>query len=94
LVIALEAATAHRSVDSSRRLVAFAVGCTLYALWMLVIRNGESIVPRLENAPVIAWALTLATVAISYYFALRPRERGRSPHMGTQPEALSAVESR
>lgn len=71
-LVALEAATAHRSVSWRRRVPALASGAALYALLMIVIEKGPLLVPKLDSAPPLAWALAAILLMIPAIFALRP----------------------
>lgn len=84
-LVALEAATAHRSISLRRRVPALLSGIALYALLMIVIRNGSLTIPRLARAPSLAWAFALITMGIPIAFALRSvRAPGdESNHRGT-----------
>jgi hypothetical protein len=71
-LVALEAATAHRTISWRRRAPALISGIALYALLMIVIRNGSETVPRLARASSLAWAYALLTMGLPMACALRP----------------------
>jgi hypothetical protein len=71
-LVALEAATAHWSISWRERVPALISGIALYALLMIVIRNGSVAVPHLARSPSLAWAFALLTMGIPIACALRP----------------------
>jgi hypothetical protein len=81
-LVVLEAATARRSISWRRRAPALVCGGALYALLMIVIRNGTASIPILSGAPSLAWGLAAITVGVPVMFALRPvKSVGRNtPH--------------
>jgi hypothetical protein len=91
-LVVLEAATAHRSITWRRRAPALVCGAALYALLMLVIRNGTASIPILSDAPSLAWAFVAMTIAIPAMFALRRAKSadGDALHDGRVTIALLA----
>lgn len=71
LVIALEGATANRSIPGESRALAAIVGGALCLGWIFAVRSAPSVVPFLRIRPVLAWFLLLSTLAISALVSLR-----------------------
>jgi PAP2 superfamily len=72
-IVALEAATARRSVSLRRRAPAIVLGILLYAMWMVIIHKTPSTLPVLESNPAIMWLLSATTIGVSVAVALRRR---------------------
>jgi hypothetical protein len=72
-LVALEAATAHRTIPSTRRVVLFVIGVIMYSAWIVAIRNAPATIPWLAAAPWLVWVLVLVTLGVSAVIALRHR---------------------
>ena len=70
-IVALEAATARRSVSLRRRAPAIVLGILLYGMWMAIIYKTPSTLPVLESYPAIIWLLSATTIGVSVAVALR-----------------------
>jgi hypothetical protein len=71
-IVALEAATAHRTIPLRRRVAPLVSGVVVYAGWMVAIRSAPVSAPFLERHAAITWMLVLLTIAVPSWFALRP----------------------
>lgn len=86
-LIALEAATATRSMAFFRRMSAIVVGLVVYFSWIAAIRNAPQTLPTLLASPLLLWFLVIATLMLSAFFALRfQRLSVRSTCVGAFPE--------
>jgi hypothetical protein len=71
VMVALEAAAAHRVVRSFTRVRAFTLGGLLYAVWMTLVRAGQVSIPFLLSQQGVMWTLALASLAAPLCVALR-----------------------
>ncbi len=69
-IVALEAATAHRTIPFRRRIGPIVAGLILYGGWMIAIRNAPVSIPFLTAHPALVWLLVVVTIAIPSWLAL------------------------
>lgn len=84
-VVALEAASAHRSIAMGKRARAIAAGLVLFVAWIVAVRRAPVIVPFLASHSIVMWTFTVGTLIISVVAAL--------PSINLQRKSAGADES-